>query len=90
VSFVRVEDRDGITLAILDRPPANAISSDVIAQLSELLRKKTDASGVVIASSLPTIFSAGWDLPYVFPDGIHVSFGGSTLFEQPLPQYRCL
>jgi enoyl-CoA hydratase len=65
VSFVRVEDRDGIALVTLDRPPANAISSDVIAQLSELLRQKADSSGVVIASSLPTIFSAGWDLPYV-------------------------
>src|SRR5262249_26580199 len=65
VSSVGVEEREGIPLATLDRPPANALDSGVMAELSEVFRQNSGAGGVVLASALPSIFSAGWDLPKV-------------------------
>jgi NADH-quinone oxidoreductase subunit H len=41
---------------------------------------------VVTASALmAAVFFGGWSLPFVFRDGIHVSVGGSSLFDMALP-----
>ena len=40
----------------------------------------------VVSSSalLATIFLGGWNLPFLYRDGFHVAFGGTTLIDQPL------
>jgi NADH-quinone oxidoreductase subunit H len=41
---------------------------------------------VVTASALmAAVFFGGWSLPFVFRDGIHISLGGSALFDAALP-----
>jgi enoyl-CoA hydratase/carnithine racemase len=63
VSFVSIETRDGIAVLTLNRPKANAFSAGLVAELSGTLAAQSAARGVVLASALPGMFSAGWDLP---------------------------
>ena len=65
MSLVRSERRDGTALLTLDRPGANAFSPDLVSDLSEALSTAADAGAVVLASSNPRIFSAGWDLTVI-------------------------
>jgi 3,2-trans-enoyl-CoA isomerase len=66
-AVVSVEVRDEVTILTLDRPKANAFDPELVAALSGALADltKAKARGVVLASSTPGIFSAGWDLPYL-------------------------
>jgi enoyl-CoA hydratase/carnithine racemase len=61
--LVAAEDRDGISVLTLDRPKANAFNPELVADLSAALTAHERARAVVLASSLPGMFSAGWDLP---------------------------
>jgi enoyl-CoA hydratase/carnithine racemase len=65
--LVSVEIRDEIAIVTLDRPKANAFNPELVADLSsalaDLTKAKAKARAVVLASSTPGIFSAGWDLP---------------------------
>jgi enoyl-CoA hydratase len=65
VSLVRTERRDEIAILTLDRPKANAFSPELVAALSEALAAQTRSRGVVLASALPGLFSAGWDLKHI-------------------------
>ncbi|HEX7252512.1 MAG TPA: enoyl-CoA hydratase/isomerase family protein, partial [Thermoanaerobaculia bacterium] len=65
MKFVRLEDRGGVAVATLDRPPANALNADLFDELAQVFRESESASAIVLTSALPTIFSAGWDLPTV-------------------------
>ena len=65
MSLVRVEERDGIAVATLDRPPANAFAPELVGRLREVLRETAGARALVLASANPGIFSAGWDLPRI-------------------------
>jgi enoyl-CoA hydratase len=62
MSFLAVEDRDGLAVVTLNRSPANALNAAVIEELSRAFAQGAGAGAVVLTSSLPTIFSAGWDL----------------------------
>lgn len=62
MSLVRVEDRDGVAILALDRPPANAFSPELVADLAGALSASTSARAVVLTSTSPRIFSGGWDL----------------------------
>jgi enoyl-CoA hydratase/carnithine racemase len=66
VSLVAVEERDGIAVLTLDRPPANAFAPDLVGRLRTAVRENAEARGLVLASAHPGLFSAGWDLPRVF------------------------
>lgn len=63
MSLVTLETRDEIAILTLDRPKANAFSPELVAELSAALTAQEEARGIVLASALPGIFSAGWDLP---------------------------
>jgi len=63
VSFVSIETRDQIAVLTLNRPKANAFSPGLVSELSGALAGQEKARGVVLASALPGMFSAGWDLP---------------------------
>lgn len=65
MSLVRTEVDDGIAILTLDRPKANAFSPELVSELSEALAAQDKARGVVLASALPGMFSAGWDLPLI-------------------------
>jgi enoyl-CoA hydratase len=61
--LVAIEVRDDVAILTLDRPKANAFSPELVADLSAALTAHAGARAVVLASSLPGMFSAGWDLP---------------------------
>jgi len=65
MSLVRVEDRDGIAVVPLHRPPANAFAPELVARLRGALTETAGARALVLASANPGIFSAGWDLPRI-------------------------
>ena len=65
MSFVRVEERDGIAVATLDRPPANAFAPELVGRLRGVLRETAGARALVLTSANPGIFSGGWDLPRI-------------------------
>jgi enoyl-CoA hydratase/carnithine racemase len=65
LSLVRVEDRDGIAIATLDRPPANAFAPELVVRLRDVLTETAGARALVLTSANPGIFSAGWDLPRI-------------------------
>lgn len=41
---------------------------------------------VTSAGLMSAIFLGGWDLPFLYRDGLHVSIGGTVIFEQALPR----
>jgi enoyl-CoA hydratase / 3-hydroxyacyl-CoA dehydrogenase len=62
---VKLETRDGVAIAWLANLPMNAVSPDVIRDLGTVWEKVKAANGVgamVIASSVPVVFSAGADI----------------------------
>jgi enoyl-CoA hydratase len=65
-SHVTVESRGELALVRLDRPPANALNPDVLAEV-ERVREELEASqpGAVVISGRDRFFSAGVDLKLV-------------------------
>ncbi len=63
LSLLRIERRDEVTVVTLDRPRANAFNRELVGELAEAFAENSDAGAVVLASSTPGMFSAGWDLP---------------------------
>jgi enoyl-CoA hydratase/3-hydroxyacyl-CoA dehydrogenase len=62
---VKLETRDGVAIAWLANLPMNAVSPDVIRDLGAVWERVKAADGVgamVIASSVPVVFSAGADI----------------------------
>jgi enoyl-CoA hydratase/carnithine racemase len=63
MSLVSLETRDEIAILTLDRPKANAFTAELVTELSAALASQGKTRAIVLASALPGIFSAGWDLP---------------------------
>ena len=62
---VKLETRGEVAVAWLANPPMNAISPDVIRDLGTVWEKVKSSEGVgamVVASSIPVVFSAGADI----------------------------
>jgi len=62
---VKLETRDGVAIAWLANVPMNAVSPDVIRDLGtvwERVKSSGDVGAMVIASSVPIVFSAGADI----------------------------
>lgn len=62
---VKLETRDEVAIAWLDRPPANSISPEVVSTLRELwetLMSSGSVRALVIASANPQLFCAGADI----------------------------
>ncbi len=65
MSLVAVDNRDGIAVLRLDRPPANAFAPELVLDLRAAVRENAGARALVLASANPGFFSAGWDLPRI-------------------------
>jgi enoyl-CoA hydratase len=65
MSTVRIDTRDEVALVTIDRPRANAFAPELVRELSAAFVEVETARAVVLASALPGIFSAGWDLPFL-------------------------
>ena len=64
-SPIKLETRDRVAIAWLDRPPANSISPEVVGALRRLWNAVLDAGtirSVVFASANPMLFCAGADI----------------------------
>jgi enoyl-CoA hydratase/3-hydroxyacyl-CoA dehydrogenase len=62
---VKLETRGEVAIAWLANPPMNAISPDVIRDLGavwERVKAADDVGAMVVASSIPVVFSAGADI----------------------------
>ena len=62
--LVRSEVRDGVAILTLDRPRANAINPQLVADLRRAVADASDAPAILLTSS-QKLFSAGWDLRLV-------------------------
>ena len=62
---VKLETRDRVAIAWLDRPPANSLSPEVIQTIAELwdvVERSDDTRVLVFASANPMLFCAGADI----------------------------
>ena len=77
---LQVEERGGVSIVWLNRPPTNPISPQAIRDLSEVWRRLDgEARAVVITSSTPFAFSAGADIKEFQGGG--AGEGGAELVE---------
>lgn len=60
-AHIRMDNRDGIVLLRLDRPPANALDNATLVGLRECIREAGGGAGVVLTGN-PRFFSAGGDM----------------------------
>ncbi len=60
---IRLDQQDGVAVLALDRAPANAFRPEFVKEIRAALAQASQSGAVVLTSALPTIFSAGWDLP---------------------------
>jgi enoyl-CoA hydratase/carnithine racemase len=56
-------EHDGILELALDRPPANALSPDVLVELAEATRRAPTEARALVLSGRPGMYSAGLDVP---------------------------
>ncbi|WP_198034156.1 enoyl-CoA hydratase/isomerase family protein [Acidihalobacter ferrooxydans] len=70
MSIDYAEVAPGIGLLTLNRPPANALSPDLLAELDEKLRGAVkDGARAVVLAGQPGLFSAGFDVPLLLTLG---------------------
>lgn len=78
----------------LDRPPANALSPDLVAAIADAVRAApAEGAEALVLSGAPGMFSAGLDVPYLLAvgrDGIAAAWAGfygllRALADTPVP-----
>lgn len=66
MAYVSVEDRDGVTLVVIDRPPVNAMDPDLLEEgIAVAERLAADRPAAVVLAGRPGSYSAGLDLKIV-------------------------
>jgi enoyl-CoA hydratase len=66
MSFVTVEDRDGVTVLTADRPPVNAMDVELLEDVVDAVEQlATDPPAALVIAGRPGSFSAGADLKLV-------------------------
>lgn len=61
--MLEITDHGRVRELKLARPPANALSADLVERLIQALAASGDEAGAVVVSGLPGMFSAGLDVP---------------------------
>jgi 3,2-trans-enoyl-CoA isomerase len=61
--MLEIKDHGKVREIKLARPPANALSADLVEELTASLIKAGEQAGAVVVSGLPGMFSAGLDVP---------------------------
>ena len=67
-TFVQLEKTGGVAHVILNSPPANAMSPELMQQLDDVIKELTvdqDSRAVIFRSALEKIFMAGADLKHL-------------------------
>jgi enoyl-CoA hydratase len=71
MSYVTTTVTDGVALMTIDRPPANAMNVELLAQINEQLETAAaDLPRALVIAGAETVFSAGADLKAVPAYGI--------------------
>ena len=84
MQHVQLTNTDGLLAIRMARPKANALNSELVAELREAIGTAAADSavrGAILASAMPGIFSAGFDAREIFPFGpaeIKTFFGNFT------------
>ena len=81
--MLQIQDHGGVREIRLDRPPANALSPDLLAELAQALLAAPEAgAGAVVLSGAEGMFSAGLDVPlFVELDRTEVTRAWQHLFD---------
>jgi enoyl-CoA hydratase/carnithine racemase len=61
--MLNIIDHGNVREIRLNRPPANALSPELVEQIIESLNQAAEQAGAVIVSGLPGMFSGGLDVP---------------------------
>lgn len=75
--MIERRDHGPIVELRLDRPPANALTSDLLTRLHDELEAAQEDAGGLVLSGRPGMFSAGLDVPHLLGldhDDIHETF----------------
>lgn len=66
--MIHTESRDGITAISIDRPPANALNTELVSRLHDAhLAACAGGARVIILTGRPGMFSGGIDVPELLP-----------------------
>lgn len=66
--MIHTESRDGITAISIDRPPANALNTELVSRLHDAhLAACAGGARVIILTGRPGMFSGGLDVPELLP-----------------------
>jgi enoyl-CoA hydratase/carnithine racemase len=64
--MLKTIDHGNVREIRLERPPANALSPELVEMLIDALDKAGEEAGAVVVSGFPGMFSAGLDVPQLF------------------------
>ena len=65
---IRLEEKHGFPLLLLNRPPVNAFNTQFLVEVQQALGylEKNSSNGVILSSALPSTFSAGLDFSEIY------------------------
>lgn len=68
LNFISLGDLTGIEIISMARKPVNSLNTELLGELKEsvLEAQKNRSKGIILTSSLPTVFSAGLDIMEMF------------------------
>jgi len=68
LNFISLDDLTGIEIISMARKPVNSLNIELLGELkaSLLEAQKNRSKGIILTSSLPTVFSAGLDIMEMF------------------------
>jgi len=72
MAYLAVSNADSVRILSLNRPKANALNSAFLTEIGDAVHKaatEPQVCGVILASSVPRFFSAGFDTNEIFPLG---------------------
>ena len=58
--MIKIEDHGRVRLLLLDSPPANTLTFELLEARREAVSRKTSRSAILVASALPKYFRAGF------------------------------
>jgi len=90
-SVESVLDNNGCTVLSLNKGPANSLNLEFLQELRQaIVTAETESKGIILTSSLPTIFSAGLEITEMYkPDMARLHLFWGALQDLYLALYGC-